>query len=168
MSHTPICVRTGAHLRPRRPVRITLTSLAAGTLLAVGCNAAQADVQLYGAVDNYVSYDSGGKGSSTQVGSGAGSTSRFGLTGTEDLGGGANVRVPAGIGLQRQQWHAPVDQHDLQSGSQRVAEFASLRHAQTRPSVPNDLPAFVAGRSVRPDQAVVDGQCGLCHIGSGR
>ncbi|PTE01959.1 porin [Pandoraea apista] len=99
MSHTPICVRTGAHLRPRRPVRITLTSLAAGTLLAVGCNAAQADVQLYGAVDNYVSYDSGGKGSSTQVGSGAGSTSRFGLTGTEDLGGGltSGFRLESGF-----------------------------------------------------------------------
>ncbi|VVE20949.1 porin [Pandoraea terrigena] len=83
----------------RFTARVTLTGLTAGTLLAMGSAPARAGVQLYGAVDNYVSYDSGGKGSSTQVGSGAGSTSRFGLTGTEDLGGGleSGFRLESGF-----------------------------------------------------------------------
>ncbi|WP_374626032.1 porin [Pandoraea sp.] len=79
--------------------RAALAGLAAGTLLTVGSAPAWAGVQLYGALDNYVSYDSGGKGSSMQVGSGAGSTSRFGLTGTEDLGGGleSGFRLESGF-----------------------------------------------------------------------
>lgn len=96
MSRIPICTGTTAY---RRPLRVALSGLATGALLVVGNTAARAEVQLYGAVDNYVSYDSGGKGSSTQVGSGAGSTSRFGLTGTEDLGGGleSGFRLESGF-----------------------------------------------------------------------
>lgn len=97
MSHTPNrALARGVH---RHTARVAMTGLAAGTLLVLASTAARADVQLYGAVDNYVSYDSGGKGSSTQVGSGAGSTSRFGLTGTEDLGGGlqSGFRLESGF-----------------------------------------------------------------------
>lgn len=96
MSRIPICTGTTAY---RRPLRVALSGLATSALLVVGNTAARAEVQLYGAVDNYVSYDSGGKGSSTQVGSGAGSTSRFGLTGTEDLGGGleSGFRLESGF-----------------------------------------------------------------------
>ncbi len=58
-------------------------------MLAAAASPAMATgVQLYGAVDSYISFDSGGRGSSWQMGSGAGSTSRFGMFGTEDLGGG--------------------------------------------------------------------------------
>ncbi|VVE62106.1 porin [Pandoraea captiosa] len=96
MRHTSICTGTTAL---RYPLRLALTGLATGTWLAMASHAARADVQLYGAVDNYVSYDSGGKGSSTQVGSGAGSTSRFGFTGTEALGDGleSGFRLESGI-----------------------------------------------------------------------
>ncbi|BET13288.1 porin [Pandoraea sputorum] len=96
MSRIPICTGTTAY---RRPLRVALSGLVTSALLVVGNTAARAEVQLYGAVDNYVSYDSGGKGSSTQVGSGAGSTSRFGLTGTEDLGGGleSGFRLESGF-----------------------------------------------------------------------
>ncbi|MFK0377966.1 porin [Pandoraea sp. NPDC090278] len=68
-------------------------------ILGIACTTAHAQVQLYGAIDNYVSYDSGGKGGSTQVGSGAGATSRFGFTGTEDLGGGlqSGFRLESGL-----------------------------------------------------------------------
>lgn len=78
---------------------VRTASLAVGTALSLASVSALADVQLYGAVDNYVSYDSGGKGSSVQVGSGAGSTSRFGFTGTEDLGGGwqSGFRLESGF-----------------------------------------------------------------------
>lgn len=82
--------------------RFPPAGIVAGALFIAGGAAstlARAEVQLYGAVDNYVSYDSGGKGSSMQMGSGAGSTSRFGLTGTEDLGGGleSGFRLESGF-----------------------------------------------------------------------
>ncbi|MGU7775739.1 porin [Burkholderia sp. MR1-5-21] len=67
-----------------------------------GVSAMASNVLLYGAVDNYVSFDSGGRGSSWQMGSGAGATSRFGLTGTEDLGSGwsSGFRLESGFNVQ--------------------------------------------------------------------
>lgn len=62
--------------------------------------AAAADVTLYGAVDSYVGFESGSKSGSVRLlGSGAGSTSRYGFTGTEDLGSGlqAGFRLEAGF-----------------------------------------------------------------------
>jgi len=73
--------------------------LGAGAI-AMHAAPASADVTLYGAVDSYVAFESGGKtGNLLQMGSGAGATSRWGLTGTEDLGGGlqAGFRLESGF-----------------------------------------------------------------------
>ncbi|HMA09390.1 MAG TPA: porin [Ramlibacter sp.] len=62
--------------------------------IGLACAAAQAQssVTMYGVVDvNLQRFDAGGVGKSTMVGNGGLSTSRIGLRGVEDLGGGLNA-----------------------------------------------------------------------------
>ncbi len=69
-------------------------------VLAAGTAAAQSSVTLFGIVDAAVrQVKNGGAGSQKQLASGAGSTSRFGMRGVEDLGGGmrAGFHLEAGI-----------------------------------------------------------------------
>lgn len=69
---------------------ITLAVLAAAAALSGGAHA-QSNVQIYGLLDTGVDYASDAKpggGSMTRVSSGGMNTSRWGLRGTEDLGGG--------------------------------------------------------------------------------
>jgi predicted porin len=79
---------------------------AAGALLGVVASPqafAQSSVTLYGVLDNYIGYQSstvGGKSTSlTVLGSNGLSTSRYGLKGVEDLGGGmkANFDIEGGF-----------------------------------------------------------------------
>lgn len=68
---------------------LRLLPLSAAALLAVSTNAHAQDVQLYGLVDAGVTRVSGlAQGSVTQLASGIMEGSRWGLKGTEDLGGG--------------------------------------------------------------------------------
>ena len=66
-----------------------LVPLSAAALLAFGSNAYAQDVQLYGLVDAGITRVSGlTQGTATQLASGIMEGSRWGLKGTEDLGGG--------------------------------------------------------------------------------
>jgi len=68
---------------------LRLLPLSAAALLALSSNAQAQDVQLYGLVDAGVNRVSGlAQGSVTQLASGIMEGSRWGLKGTEDLGGG--------------------------------------------------------------------------------
>ena len=74
----------------------------AATVLAAGTAAAQSSVTLFGIVDVAArQVKNGSAGSQKQLASGAGSTSRFGMRGVEDLGGGlrAGFHLEAGIGV---------------------------------------------------------------------
>ena len=79
----------------------TLFVLAAA-VLAAGTAAAQSSVTLYGIVDAAArQVKNGSAGSQKQLASGAGATSRFGLRGVEDLGGGlrAGFFLESGIAI---------------------------------------------------------------------
>ncbi|MGV2289614.1 porin [Trinickia sp. YCB016] len=67
-------------------------------VLATAASSADA-VELYGAVDNFISYAKVGSQSTFALQSGGTSTSRFGMKGSEDLGGGwrANFQLEAGF-----------------------------------------------------------------------
>lgn len=81
-------------------IRALGLALGAGCIAMHAAPATAAEVTLYGVVDSYAGFESGGKtGSVSLLGSGAGSTSRFGLTGTEDVGGGwqAGFRLESGF-----------------------------------------------------------------------
>lgn len=71
-------------------------------LSLLGCTVAWADpsVQLYGVVDNGVQYFRQGEKSTTRVESGIAATSRWGLQGKEDLGGGAYAGIWLEAGLR--------------------------------------------------------------------
>ena len=83
--------------------------LAALSLLALACAAsAQSNVTLYGIMDAGVRYSSGldaanaaSASTATAVGSGVNNTSRFGLRGAEDLGGGmrATFNLESGLNI---------------------------------------------------------------------
>jgi predicted porin len=67
-------------------------SLLSAIVLACGAAQAQSSVILYGVVDvNLQRFNAGGVGTSTMVGNGGLSTSRVGMHGVEDLGGGLNA-----------------------------------------------------------------------------
>jgi predicted porin len=70
-----------------------------GTLLWAG--SAAASMQIYGAADSFVQYSNNSGQSSVRLLSGGASTSRWGIAGTEDLGGGllASFRLEGGIDL---------------------------------------------------------------------
>jgi predicted porin len=83
-----------------------LGALSACIALALGATSANAQVTLYGIVDAGVRYSSGltaanaaSDASTTSVGSGINTTSRFGMRGSEDLGGGlrATFNLESGI-----------------------------------------------------------------------
>lgn len=93
--------------------------LAAALAAVVGTAAAQSNVTLYGVVDlGLVSEHGGANGALTKITSGVGSVSRFGLKGSEDLGGGLSAiftlesgfkadtgaQDSAGVLFQRQSW----------------------------------------------------------------
>ena len=74
----------------------------AAAVLAAGTAAAQSSVTLFGIVDAAArQVKNGSAGSQKQLASGAGATSRFGLRGVEDLGGGlrAGFHLESGIGV---------------------------------------------------------------------
>lgn len=80
----------------------TSLSLALLALFAAGAAQAQSNVQVYGLLDmgvDYASDSKAGGGSLTRVSSGGMNTSRWGLRGTEDLGGGmkAVFQLESGI-----------------------------------------------------------------------
>lgn len=66
---------------------LTLSVLAPALLTQPASAAGASGVRLFGVADAAVSYSDGGS-HTVKLNSGMGSTSRFGLTGTEDLGGG--------------------------------------------------------------------------------
>lgn len=69
--------------------RITSALIAAGAMFAVSDASAQSSVTLYGAVDDAIVYANNQKGSSNvYLRQGNLAASKWGLTGTEDLGGG--------------------------------------------------------------------------------
>jgi predicted porin len=74
----------------------SLVALAA--LAAIGAASAQSNVTLYGVVDTNITYDKGAS-SLTSVGTGGLNGSRFGMRGSEDLGGGLSAifQIEAGF-----------------------------------------------------------------------
>ena len=74
--------------------------IALAALAASGAAMAQSSVTLYGVVDEAVSYLKG-QTSFSGINSGANMTSRFGIRGSEDLGGGlkANFRLESGLNV---------------------------------------------------------------------
>lgn len=93
--------------------------MAAALAASFGSAAAQSNVTLYGIVDLGLVAERGGvNGALNKISSGAGSVSRFGLRGTEDLGGGLSAiftlesgvkadtgeQDNAGVLFQRQSW----------------------------------------------------------------
>lgn len=84
-----------------RTMKKSILALAVMTTLAAtsGAAFAQSSVTVYGIVDVGAAYKNAGAGTVTSLDSGLNSTSRFGLKGTEDLGGGlkANFNLEAGI-----------------------------------------------------------------------
>lgn len=94
--HPHFSSRTSRTVRARPALR-TIGTL--GALFWAG--SAAASVQLYGAVDSFVQYSKNGGQSSFQLLSGGASTSRWGFTGDEDLGGGlrASFRLESGFNL---------------------------------------------------------------------
>ncbi|MBV8034404.1 porin [Roseateles sp.] len=84
--------------RPRIQPALRLIG-ALGTLAWAG--SAAAAVQLYGALDGFIQYSNNAGQASTRLLSGGASTSRWGITGDEDLGGGlhADFRLESGFNL---------------------------------------------------------------------
>lgn len=71
------------------------------SLFAAGTATAQSSVTLYGIADASVRYvKNGSAGSQNQLASGGGATSRFGLRGVEDLGGGLSAGFNLESGIQ--------------------------------------------------------------------
>ena len=71
--------------------RISLALLAVAAQGAMAQAQPTSSVQLFGVIDAHLRYVKNGDVSSTQLGSGGESTSRFGIRGVEDLGGGLNA-----------------------------------------------------------------------------
>ncbi len=67
------------------------TSIALALAGMAGCAAAQSSVTLYGVADAMFSRGTGSLTSSSSMGSGGNMTSRWGIRGVEDLGGGLNA-----------------------------------------------------------------------------
>ena len=90
--------------------------VALAVLAASSASFAQSNVTLYGLVDLWVGSKDDGTTTTTQLGSGGVNTSRWGMKGSEDLGGGlkANFQLeqgisaddgaPKGSGFDRQAW----------------------------------------------------------------
>lgn len=68
-----------------------LRTLLPAVLAAFSTTAFAANVELYGIVDAYVQVYNGGNGTVVDLGSGGKAGSRWGIKGTEDLGGGNSV-----------------------------------------------------------------------------
>jgi predicted porin len=102
--------------------------LTLAVIAASGSAAAQSTVTLYGIADSYVRYSTTDKGNGTaslaksEVGTGGINTSRWGLKGSEDLGGGlkANFRLEEGFSLD--------------TGAGQTKDFASAPQAFARES----------------------------------
>ncbi|MCA3934090.1 porin, partial [Burkholderia sp.] len=67
-------------------------ALLIGACVLCATSAHASSVTLYGIVDSYVEFDRIGSLSSVRQSGGGSSTSRFGLTGVEDLGGGTSTK----------------------------------------------------------------------------
>lgn len=80
----------------RKPLILSVGVISAGLLQPVY---AQSSVTLYGVVDNAIEYQNGGAGAVTRMTSGGLYASRYGLKGSEDLGGGlkANFQLEQGF-----------------------------------------------------------------------
>jgi predicted porin len=104
------------------------TLVAVAVLAATGTAMAQSTVTLYGIVDAYGRYsttDSGdGKGSlaKSEVGSGGVSTSRWGLKGSEDLGGGLKANFLL------------LESYTVDNGAGQTKDYASAPQAFARES----------------------------------
>lgn len=81
--------------------KITLRAglIAGATLLAAASAQAQSSVTLYGIVDMFVQYGHGSTGNGFSVQSGGVSSSRIGLKGSEDLGGGLSAKFQLEQGI---------------------------------------------------------------------
>lgn len=74
----------------RKPLILSVGVMSAGLFLLQPAHA-QSSVTLYGVVDNAVEYQNGGAGAVTRMTSGGFFASRYGLKGSEDIGGGLHV-----------------------------------------------------------------------------
>jgi GBP family porin len=76
----------------------TLLAVALAAGFSAAAHAQSANVSLYGVVDTFLEFNSGGTESRSAVQSGGMSGSRWGIKGSEDLGGGlkANVKLESG------------------------------------------------------------------------
>lgn len=76
---------------------------------ALWADAASAAIQLYGAVDGFVQYARHGSASQVRLLSGGASTSRWGMAGSEDIGGGTTVafRLESGLDLMTGRFQNP-------------------------------------------------------------
>jgi len=79
----------------------TSLALAVALTTLTAASSAGATVQIYGAVDSFLMYSRNSGQQNLQLLSGGASTSRWGFTGTEDLGGGtrASFRLESGFDL---------------------------------------------------------------------
>lgn len=112
-------------------------------LALIGCSAtacgAHATMTLYGAVDSFLQYSDNGGSTALRLQSGGASTSRWGLTGSEDLGGGAyaGFRLEGGINLMNGQQQSATSTFNRESnvwiGSER---WGVLKFGKQYPAIP--------------------------------
>jgi predicted porin len=121
--------------------------IAAAALIAAASAQAQSasstNVTLYGVVDLFVQYGHGGAGTQTSVQSGGVSGSRFGLKGSEDLGGGLQAKFQLEQGI------------NADTGSLGQGGLAWGRQAWVGVSS-NDWGTLSAGRQYIPQYTILD------------
>lgn len=110
----------------RKPLLFSVGAISAGLLQPVH---AQSSVSLYGVIDNAIEYQNGGAGAVTRMTSGGLFASRYGLKGSEDIGGGLQVNFQLEQGLSGASGAAanPADAFNRQAWIGLSGAFGEVR-----------------------------------------
>lgn len=130
--HSASCTQRAVRIRPALRTLGTL-----GTLFWAG--SAAASVQLYGAVDSFLQYSNNAGQSSVRLLSGGASTSRWGFTGDEDLGGGlrASFRLESGFNLMTGALQSSTSMYNREANvSIGSPEWGTIKLGKQYPALP--------------------------------
>ncbi|WP_321912270.1 MULTISPECIES: porin [unclassified Paraburkholderia] len=108
-------------------------------ILALAAHGAQASMTVYGAVDSFLQYSNNSGDTALRLQSGGASTSRWGITGSEDLGAGvySGFKLEGGINLMNGQQQSATSMFNREAnlwiGSER---WGRLKLGKQYPAIP--------------------------------
>lgn len=129
-------------------------ALAAASASLTAVTPANAAVQMYGAVDSFLMYSRNSGQQNLQLLSGGASTSRWGITGTEDLGGGmrAAFRLESGFDLMSGKAQSSSAFYNREANvSLSSAEWGTVKFGKQYPAIgPEGIDPFVSVGQLSP------------------